>query len=281
MAPFFQTDSINTYYEDHGNIESYPIVLVHPIGGNILIWQHEIELLVKSGFRVIAYELRGHNRTDMGRVKAYAMRDLVDDLTRLLEYLQIKKCTLIGHSIGGAISSQFAAKYPECVDAIIMINSSPKKFLDKDLEKHFRTRQIAITQGMEALVEHKMGSPELRDLFQHKKYSDFFRQVFTKTSVDGFVAATIALYTIPEDGLERLKASGCKVFAIVGSEDDVFMRLLKETKEAMPEMNLTVLQGCDHWVVIEKPDEMYDVLMEYLDKIKSNPVKTTTSSPKP
>ena len=281
MAPFFQTESINTYYEDHGNIESYPIVLVHPIGGNILIWHHEIELLVKSGYRVITYELRGHNRTDMGRVKAYAMRDLVDDLTRLLEYLQIKKCTLIGHSIGGAISSQFAAKYPEWVDAIVLINSSPKRFLDKDLEKHFRTRQIAITQGMEVLVEHKMGSPELRDLFQHKKYSDFFRQVFTKTSVDGFVAATIALYTIPEDGLERLKASGCKVFAIVGSEDDVFMRLLKETKEALPEMNLRVLQGCDHWVVIEKPDEMYDVLMEYLDKIKSNPVKTTTSSPKP
>jgi pimeloyl-ACP methyl ester carboxylesterase len=54
----------------------------------------------------------------------------------------------------------------------------------------------------------------------------------------------------------------------VGSDDDVFMRLLKETKEEMPEMELKVLDGSDHWVIIEKPKEMYDILMSFLGKIK-------------
>ncbi len=101
-----------------------------------------------------------------------------------------------------------------------------------------------------------------------KKYSDFFRDVFTKTSIDGFVAATIALYTIPEDVVEKLQTSHCKVFAIVGSDDDVFMRLLKETKKVMPRLKLMVLEGSDHWVVIEKPDEMYDILIEFLGEIR-------------
>jgi pimeloyl-ACP methyl ester carboxylesterase len=68
--------------------------------------------------------------------------------------------------------------------------------------------------------------------------------------------------------VEKLQTSNCKVFAIVGSDDDVFTRLLKETKEEMPEMGLKVLDGSDHWVIIEKPKEMYDILMNFLRKLQ-------------
>jgi 3-oxoadipate enol-lactonase len=268
-SSYFLADTIKTYYEDHGDNKSYPLILIHPIGGNILIWHHEISLLLKSGFRVIAYEIRGHNRTNMGRVGAYAMQDLVNDLRQLVEHLSIKRCSIIGHSIGGIIASMYAAQYPRNVDAIILINSSPKKFKEKDLEKHFKTREVAITQGIEALVEYKRrGFDETRDLLKDKRHSDLFRDVLSKTSVNGLVAATIALYTIPENVVGKLQTSHCKVFAIVGSDDDVFMRLLKETKEEMPEMELKVLDGSDHWVIIEKPKEMYDILMSFLGKIK-------------
>jgi 3-oxoadipate enol-lactonase len=266
----FLDDAVNTYYEDHGDAKSYPLILIHPIGGNILIWHHEIPLLLKSGFRVIAYEIRGHYRTGMSKVGAYAMQDLVTDLEHLLEHLNIKKCTIIGHSIGGIIASMYAAEHSDTVDAIVMINSSPKKFEEKDLEKHFETRKIAITQGIEALAENKLRSfDESRDLFKDKKHSDFFRDVFTKTSVEGFVAATIALYTIRGNVVDILQTSNCKVFAIVGSDDDVFMRLLKETKEEMPRLKVRILEGSDHWVIIEKPDEMYDILIEFVSETRN------------
>src|SRR3712207_3340316 len=165
-------DAVNSYYEDHGDANSYPLILIHPIGGNILIWHHEISLLVKSGFRVVAYEIRGHHRTGMGKVGAYAMQDLVSDLERLLDHLSINKCAIIGHSIGGIIASMYAAQHPKSVDAIVLINSSPKKFEEKDLEKHFKTRKIAIVQGIEALAENKLRTfDEARDLFKDKKHS--------------------------------------------------------------------------------------------------------------
>jgi pimeloyl-ACP methyl ester carboxylesterase len=269
-SSYFEADTVKTYYEDYGdNKKSYPLILIHPIGGNILIWHHEIPLLLKSGFRVIAYEIRGHHRTNMGKVGAYALQDLVNDLHHLLEHLNVKKCSIIGHSIGGIIASVYAAQYPENVDAIVLINSSPKKFEEKDLEKHFKTRQIAITQGIQVLGEYKLKAPdEARVLFKDKKHSDFFRDVFVKTSVEGIVAATIALYTIPENAVDKLQTSNCKVFAIVGSDDDVFMRLLKETKEEMPRLKLRILEGSDHWVIIEKPNELYDILMSFLGQIR-------------
>jgi pimeloyl-ACP methyl ester carboxylesterase len=99
-SSYLLSGTIKTYYEDHGDNKSYPLILIHPIGGNIRIWHHEISLLLKSGFRVIAYEIRGHNRTNMGKVGAYAMQDLVEDLHSLIEHLNIKKCSIIGHSIG-------------------------------------------------------------------------------------------------------------------------------------------------------------------------------------
>lgn len=268
MPSFISTDTVDTYYEDHGDSKSYPLVLIHPIGGNILIWHEEIPLLLKNGFRVIAYEIRGHHRTAMGPAKAYAMRDLVDDLTLLLEHLDIRKCTIIGHSIGGIIASMFAAQSPDAVDAIVLINSSPKQFQEADLEKHFTTRRIAVKEGIEALAEHGMKRfDESKDLFKNKKHSDFFRDMFTKTSVDGFVAATLALYTIPKDVVQKLRSNGTRVFAIVGSHDDVFMRLLNETKEEIPEMELRILEGSDHWMIIEKPEEGLGMLVDFLKKI--------------
>src|ERR671918_618295 len=133
-SSYFVADTIKTYYEDHGDNKSYPLILIHPIGGNILIWHHEIPLLLKNRFRVIAYEIRGHYRTNMGRVGAYTMQDLVNDLHRLMEHLNIKKCSIIGHSMGGIIASMYAAQHPECVDAIVLINSSPKKVKEKDIQ---------------------------------------------------------------------------------------------------------------------------------------------------
>jgi 3-oxoadipate enol-lactonase len=266
--PCFSADTVDIYYEDHGDSASYPLVLIHPIGGNILIWNKEIELLPGQGFRVIAYEIRGHNRTAMGLAKAYALSDLVNDLNLLLKHLTIKRCTIIGHSIGGIVASMYAANYPAEVDAIVLLNSSPKQFQEADLEKHFNTRRIAIKEGIHTLAEHGLKRfDESRDLFKSKEHSDFFRKMFTMTSVDGFVAATLSLYTIPKDVVGKLRVNGCKIFAIVGNDDDVFMRLLKETKEELPEMELRILDGSDHWMIIEKPDEGLEMLVDFLKKI--------------
>jgi 3-oxoadipate enol-lactonase len=264
MSPFHKSHAVETYYEDHGNTDSYPIVLIHPIGGNILIWRDEIPLFLKGGFRVIAYEIRGHYRTDMGKAKAYAIQDLAEDLHSLLGHLKIKRCTLVGHSIGGIIASIYAAKYPENVDVLVLMNSSPKRFRDEDLEKHFETRDIALSRGIEALVEHMLKAAGTSDLWKDRERANFFREFARKTSVDGFVAATVALYSIPEDLVHRLRATNCRILAIVGSDDKVFMRLLKETKEDVPELELRVLEGCDHWEVIERPEELYHTLTQFL-----------------
>jgi 3-oxoadipate enol-lactonase len=267
-------DDVKIYYETLGNEKSYPVILIHPIGGNINIWEHEISFILKKGFKIIAYEIRGHNRSSICNNKSFTMHDLVYDLQILLDNLKIRKSALIGHSIGGAIASIYAKEHPEKVDAIIFINSASKRIPDEDREKHFTTIEIATTKGMVALAEWIMkDNVEAKKTFRDLNKWNYFKDVFTRTSVEGFVAATEALYTMP-DGKDDITlalkdADGIQLFGIVGNEDKVFVQLMKEMKKDILRFEIKVIEGCDHWLIVENPDELNKALEKFLDIIKS------------
>lgn len=271
--PYIESsDASKIYYESFGDERSYPIILIHPIGGNIDIWEHEIQFILKRGFRVIAYELRGHNKTSIGSKRDFTMYDLADDLHILIDELKIKRFTLIGHSIGGAIGSLYAKQYPHNVDAIIFINSVSKRISDKDLEKHYTTRKIAASEGMAALAEwNKENNKDAKKTFEDQKTWNYFKEIFTKTSVEGFVAATKALYTMPdgkEDVTLALKDGRIKLFGIVANDDRVFLKLMQDMKKDIPDLEIRVIYGCDHWMIVENPEAVDKALAEFLDTIK-------------
>ena len=189
----------------------------------------------------------------------------------LVEELKIKKCTLVGHSIGGAIASLYAKQYPHNVDAIIFINSASKRIPNKDLEKHHTTRKIAVLEGMVALAEwNKENNKDAKKTFEDQKTWNYFKEIFTKTSVEGFVAATKALYTMPdgkEDVTLALKDSKIKLFGIVAKDDRVFLKLMQDMKKEIPDLEIKVIDGCDHWMIVENPEAVDKALTEFLDII--------------
>lgn len=266
-------DDAKIYYETFGSEKSYPVILIHPVGGNINIWEHEISFILKKGFRIIVYEIRGHNRSSIGNNKSFTMYDMVYDLQILLDKLKIRKCTLIGHSIGGAIASIYAKEHPEKVDAIIFINSASKRIPDKDLEKHSTIREIATTKGMVALAEWtRKDNVDAKKTFRDLNKWNYFKDIFTKTSVEGFVASTKALYTMPDgkdDVTLALKDADIQLFGIVGNEDKVFVQLMEEMKKDIPRFEIKVIEGCDHWLILENPDELDKALEKFLDIVKS------------
>ena len=260
------------YYETFGDESLYPIILIHPIGGNIDIWEHEIQFILKKGFRVIAYEIRGHNRSSIGGKRDFTLYDLSEDLHMLVEELKIKKCTLVGHSIGGAIASLYAKQHLHNVDAIIFINSSSKRIPNKDLEKHYTTRKIAISEGMAALAEwNRENNKDAKKTFEDQKTWNYFKEIFTKTSVEGFVAATKALYSMPdgeEDATLALKDSKIKLFGIVANDDKVFLNLMQDMRKDIPDLEIKVIDECDHWMIVENPEAVDEALGEFLDTVK-------------
>jgi 3-oxoadipate enol-lactonase len=268
-VPYYSADDdLKIYYETYGNVKSYPIVLIHPLGGNIKIWQEEIHLILRSGnYRIIAYEIRGHYRSNMGKSDSFTMDDLANDLDKLLNELKIKKCTLIGHSIGGKIAAVYAKHNSSKIDAIIFISGSSIPIPEDALEDSIAI-EIATTKGMDAVAEYEREQTYGKEnAFQDEKEWNYFKEIFTKTSVKGFIAARNALRTMPDDINNVLRNANCKLYGIVGSKDDVFMNLKNEMKQEIPKFNLKIIEGEGHWLILHNPVALDKVLEEFLNEI--------------
>lgn len=85
------------------------IVLVHGLGSNARVWDLVAPILVEAGYRVAAFDMRGHGlsaKTNNG----YDFETLSDDLRGLIEIRQLTKPILVGHSYGAMLALEYAAR---------------------------------------------------------------------------------------------------------------------------------------------------------------------------
>src|SRR5258706_10329555 len=96
--PDFQTrDGTRLFYKDWGT--GRPVFFVHPYVLNSDAWDYQMEFLARHGLRCIAYDRRGHGRSDRPG-SGYDFDTLADDLAALLDHLELAQITLVGHSMG-------------------------------------------------------------------------------------------------------------------------------------------------------------------------------------
>ena len=98
-AQFIETrGGASLFYKDWG--AGKPVVFIHSWALNADMWQYQMIHLANQGLRCVAYDRRGHGRSgDPGR--GYDYDTLSDDLAALLERLNLREVTLVGHSMGG------------------------------------------------------------------------------------------------------------------------------------------------------------------------------------
>lgn len=90
--------------------EGRPLVLVHGITESRRTWDPLIAPLIAAGYRVIAADLRGHGASSA--IAPYDLATMAADLGSVLEAEHADDALLVGHSLGGAVVSAFAAGGP-------------------------------------------------------------------------------------------------------------------------------------------------------------------------
>lgn len=107
--PYFTTsDGTEIYYTEQG--EGRPVVLSHgwPLSSDG--WQLELKLLADAGYRAIAHDRRGHGRSSQPW-QGNDMDTYARDLAELVEHLDLRELSLIGHSTGGGEVVRYAAQH--------------------------------------------------------------------------------------------------------------------------------------------------------------------------
>src|SRR5918996_5790417 len=90
-----------------------PVVLLHGLSATRRNVVQGSRHLIKRGYRLIAYDARGHGASSPAQSYDYA--DLVDDLEAVLAQLEIERPALVGSSMGAATAMAFALEHPERV----------------------------------------------------------------------------------------------------------------------------------------------------------------------
>ncbi|MEO8678462.1 MAG: alpha/beta hydrolase [Vicinamibacterales bacterium] len=106
------------WYTDTGG-PGVPIILLHAGTGSSRVWEYQIPVLTKAGFRVIAFDRRGWGRT----VSTVTTTPGADDLIRLADYLKIDRFHLLGTAAGGFVAFDAALSYPSRLRSLTIANS--------------------------------------------------------------------------------------------------------------------------------------------------------------
>jgi pimeloyl-ACP methyl ester carboxylesterase len=97
MSPVTATDGTELFVKDWG--AGRPVVFVHSLAVDNNIWQYQHAHFVDAGFRVVAFDRRGHGRSGQPG-EGYDIDTLADDLHRVIAARDLSGVTLIGHSMG-------------------------------------------------------------------------------------------------------------------------------------------------------------------------------------
>lgn len=116
---FAEINGSKIYYEIAGT--GAPLILIHGWSFDTRCWDDQFDIFSKE-YRVLRYDLRGFGRSalpDTGAVYSHT-----EDLVSLLDYLNIKKAHIIGHSFGGKVAFDFVFNNPEKVISLILADAA-------------------------------------------------------------------------------------------------------------------------------------------------------------
>lgn len=109
---FFDSGGVRIRYIERGTGE--PIVLLHGIGGSVQTWIDAgvLESLAVD-HRVIAFDARGHGKSEKPHDPKQYGREMALDVVRLLDHMSLRRAHIVGYSMGAAITSQLLVIHPE------------------------------------------------------------------------------------------------------------------------------------------------------------------------
>jgi len=116
----FISQRLRLHYVDWGNPDAPPLILQHGGRDHCRSWDWVAQRL-RQDWHVIAPDLRGHGDSAWSPDGDYRMTSCVYDFAQLVQTLGYPKVTIIGHSMGGMITSRYAGIFPEKVDRLVNI----------------------------------------------------------------------------------------------------------------------------------------------------------------
>jgi len=260
-----------------------PILCVHGITANCRCWDLMAEALLPD-YRVIAMDLRGRGQSDKPS-QGYSLDHHLQDINCLLDDLQIDRAVIMGHSLGAFIGLAFAARYPQRVDRLILVDGagdlSPEQF-----EEVF----IAIKPALDRLGRVFASADDYLNKMKAAPYMHPWSPVietyyrYELEAVEGGVRTNIDPAHIQEEAANIRKVDCASFYPKIKSKvlilrapngllsrkdlllpEDVIARMIRE----IPDARRFDVEGVNHYGIVFQPHAARDqAIREFLGEKK-------------
>jgi pimeloyl-ACP methyl ester carboxylesterase len=241
------------------------VVLLHGGGANAHWWDH-LAPTIAAHFHVVAPDFRGHGDSDHPeetRVGAFS-----DDLEALLEHLGDPPVTLVGHSMGGGVAIDHAARHSGDVRGLVAVDVSRGAS-----KRSRRVARLALTLGR-TYPTRESAISRYRFLPASDHASEKLRLHIAAHSVreesDGRFGFKFdpRWFSLPARPRPDLGHIGCPTLLVRGSESPLLTAEgAKEMVDELPSGRSVCIEGAGHHVQLDQPKAFLDVLVPFLKSV--------------
>ena len=259
------------HYVEWGTSADPPVVALHGITGHARTWDDEAGLLAATR-RVLVLDQRGHGDSDPAPDGDYSDEALLGDLVAFVEALGLRRCSLLGLSLGGRVAINFAGRHPARVERLVVVDIGPEiapagrarvGALMADAPERFETVQ-------DAIAHLRANNPRYTDAMLHHRARHAVRPLpdggFT-WKYDRALREAIrqGRMRVPADLWPQWRAIACPTLLVRGAESDVLSETTaKRMIDALPAARLVVVPGAGHTVPGDQPAAFQSLLRQFL-----------------
>jgi len=252
-------DGVKLFHRDWG--DGTPVVFCHPWALNADIWEYQLVELSERGFRCIAYDRRGHGRSDdPGR--GYDYDTLAADLAAVIEGLDLRDVTLVGYSMGSAEITRYASRHGTGrISRILLTSPVAPAPGDRAMSDSFiaalKTDRPAFMAGALPLFFGK-------DTTASPAMQQWVLEQFLRSSPKAIIECTRSIAV--GDHRPHLGAINVPTLIIQGDQDDISPLALTGRKlvEAITGSQLKIYEGAPHGIVLTHRDRFTGDLLGFM-----------------
>lgn len=263
MTGYADVNGTTLHYQLSG--KGPTLILMHGFGGNLRVWDDMLPHL-EPHFQMLVYDMRGFGKSAL---PTDTQNHYAEDLKALMDHLEIKSAFVGGQSLGGLITSKFALRYPEYVDALVLIDAGLEGF---DWSDEFKALYEAIYEegkkhGVDAAkalaAKHPLGEP-VREV---PELAEKARAISEAYSGWHYINMTPYGHHDPEvaKNVSKIKQPA---LVLVGERDmEDFHRIADHLKSQMPNAQKQVLKGVGHSPHFQMPGELSEIISGFLSDV--------------
>jgi pimeloyl-ACP methyl ester carboxylesterase len=239
------------------------VVLLHGYLESMYVWDDFLPLITPE-VRVITVDIPGHGITD-SVAEVHTMEMMADILHDMLDAMGIERITMVGHSMGGYIALAFCEKYPESLDGLVLLSSTPNADTEQKVDN--RRREIELVRAGKKDMLAKV-APEAGFAVQNRKrFKDYIEDLVEQVHItddDGIVALLEGMIT-RKDQNEMLRESAVRQLFILGKLDNYIpVEAAEAFIEKNPQAQVAWLENSGHMGFIEEPQACAEALLGFI-----------------